>query len=132
MDEKLQNILDSVQKTAETVGATASDAASGVGKKASQLLSVGKMNIQLMDLKTEVGAQLREVGEMVYATHTGNPTDSDALLGKLQVIDGLNSRIDALNAELCRAKDADAVVCPNCGTAARSGDRFCRGCGRPL
>lgn len=129
MDERLQALLDSVQKTAATVGDTAADAAYGVKTKATQLLSVAKMNIRLMDLKTEVNAQLREVGELIYATHTGDPTDSEVLLEKLRGIDGLNDQIAELTACLTREK---GQVCPVCGAAAQNGDAFCRACGTRL
>jgi len=133
MDERLQALLNNVQKTASSAGDAAADAAASVSRKATQLLSVGKINMQLTELRANVAGQLREIGEMVYATHTGNPTDSDVLLEKLQVIDGLNAQIDALTAELRKARgEGGAVVCPNCGTIARKGDRFCRSCGGRL
>jgi uncharacterized small protein (DUF1192 family) len=131
MDERLQGILQSVQKKADSVTASASDAMYGVGKKATQMLSVSKMNMRIMDLQTEVSAQLRSIGELVYATHTGEPTDSDVLLQKLQVIDGLKAQIDALTAEVAKARGV-APVCPVCGTPGVTGDAFCRGCGRKL
>ena len=88
MNEKEQDLLDSVQRTAVQVSDAAVDAAYGVGKKAGELLSVAKLNIRLVDLRAEVNLQLLEVGEMIYATHTGSPTESEALLAKLQEIDG--------------------------------------------
>lgn len=127
MDERLQSILDSVQKTANQIGNSASDAAYGVSARASQLLSVGKLNIRLVDLRAEVNLHLREIGELVYATHTGDPTDSEVLLGKLQVIDQLNAQIAEVNAQLALAKGVS--LCPRCGAAARAGDAFCRECG---
>ena len=36
-------------------------------------------------------AALRQVGEMIYATHTGTPTESEVLLAKLQEIDALRA-----------------------------------------
>ena len=84
MDEKMQDILNQVQKTAAVIGDTAADAAYGVSIKAKELLSVGKMNIRLAELKASVQTELRRVGEMIYATHTGNPTESEELLAKLQ------------------------------------------------
>ena len=102
MNEKVQDLLDSVQRTAVQVSDAAVDAAYGVGKKAGELLSVAKLNIRLVDLRAEVNLQLREVGEMIYATHTGSPTESEALLAKLQEIDGLKEQIAALEAEIGR------------------------------
>lgn len=92
MNERLQELLDAVQRTASQVGGSAADAAYGMGKRAGELLSVAKLNIRIMDLKGAVSTALREVGEMIYATHTGTLTESEVLLAKLQEIDGSASR----------------------------------------
>ena len=86
MNERLQELLDAVQRTASQVGGSAADAAYGMGKRAGELLSVAKLNIRIMDLKGAVSTALREVGEMIYATHTGTLTESEVLLAKLQEI----------------------------------------------
>ena len=80
MNERLQELLDAVQRTASQVGGSAADAAYGMGKRAGELLSVAKLNIRIMDLKGAVSTALREVGEMIYATHTGTLTESEVLL----------------------------------------------------
>ena len=104
MNERLQELLDAVQRTASQVGGSAADAAYGMGKRAGELLSVAKLNIRIMDLKGAVSTALREVGEMIYATHTGTLTESEVLLAKLQEIDGLRQQIDRLGRSLgCRA-----------------------------
>lgn len=131
MNEKVQELLENIQRTASCVSDVAVDAAYGVGKKAGELLSVAKLNIRLVDLRSEVNLQLREVGEMVYATHTGNPTESETLLAKLQEIDGLKAQIAAVEAEIGRQHTA-AGECPVCGTEPREGDQFCRECGEKL
>ena len=77
-----------------------------------------------------VSTALREVGEMIYATHTGTLTESEVLLAKLQEIDGLRQQIDRLEREIARLQGG--AVCPFCGAAARSGDVFCRECGQKL
>ena len=130
MNERLQELLDAVQRTASQVGGSAADAAYGMGKRAGELLSVAKLNIRIMDLKGAVSTALREVGEMIYATHTGTLTESEVLLAKLQEIDGLRQQIDRLEREIARLQGG--AVFPFCGAAARSGDVFCRECGQKL
>lgn len=130
MNEQLQDLLDSVQRTVGQVGEAAAGAAHGVGRRAATLLSVGKLNVKVMDLKGERAAALREVGEMIYATHTGDPTDSDDLLEKLQEIDGIQRRMDLLNEEIARLQGGQ--VCPVCGAPGQGADVFCRECGGKL
>lgn len=130
MDEKLQDILECVREKAAVVGNTAADAAYDLSAKAMELLTSGRRNVRLAELEASVLTELRHVGEMIYATHTGNPTDSDVLLVKLQEIDALYNEIDALRREAARAKGLP--VCGVCGSVGQKGDLYCRDCGRQL
>lgn len=131
MDEKLLEILDTVQKTAVEVGTAAGDLFSAAGQRASALLSVSKLNVRAADLKAKRSVLLQEVGAMVYGTHTGTVADSDTLLAKLREIDGVEQELSRVNAEIARLRQ-NARVCPLCGADARSGDAFCRNCGTRL
>lgn len=126
MNEKLAELLDTVQKTA----VQASDAAYGVGKKAGELLSVAKLRIRAATVEGSVNEAMMELGEMLYATHTGDPTDSETLLEKLREIDGLKAELAALNAQIGR--EQEARTCATCGAAVQDGDAFCRECGGKL
>ena len=130
MNEKLYDVLNKVQDTAVQVGGIAADAAYGVGRRAEELLSVAKLRVRVATLEGAVEGCMAEIGEMLYATHTGTPTESEVLLAKLQEIDGLRQQIDRLEREIARLQGG--AVCPFCGAAARSGDAFCRECGQKL
>ena len=133
MNEQLRLLLQCVQKTAGEFADTASDAAYGVRGKAWELASVAKLNIRAAENKADTGRALREVGEMIYATHTGTPTDSDVLLEKLQEIDRLREEAEAIQAEIGRLKGQEAENrCPTCGAPTRAEDAFCRECGGKL
>ena len=132
MNETLQELLYTIQRTAGQVSDTAAAAAYGMGKKAEAPLSTAKLNIRAAELKAQVNEQLKSVGEMIYATHTGTPTDSDVLLGKLQEIDELNARLAELNELLGRQTEPAAPRCGSCGAPVREGDLFCRECGGKL
>ena len=133
MNEELRQLLRCVRSTAGEVADTASDAAYGVRGKAWELASVAKLNIRAAENKADIGRALREAGEMLYATHTGTPTDSDVLLEKLQEIDRLREEAEAIQAEIRRLKGQEAKDrCPTCGARTQAGDAFCRECGGRL
>ena len=130
MNEKLYELLDVVQRTAAQAGCMAADAAYGVGKKANELLSTAKLNIKIMELKGNVKTAMQELGQLLYATHTGNPTDSEILLAKLEEVDALYAKIAEYDEQL--GKEPAAPVCGTCGAALQEGAAFCGECGEKL
>lgn len=130
MNEKLQNLLELIQRTAIQAGDLAADAVYGAGQMADDLLSSAKLRVKAATVEGDINARLMEAGEMVYATHTGNPTESEALLAKLQEIDGLKAQLADIRDALDRRPQGK--VCPACGAAVREGDAFCGECGGAL
>ena len=130
MNETLNDILDTVQRTAVQVSDVAADAAYGAGKKAEELLSVAKLRVRLAGLERSVTRCMTEIGQLLYATHTGTPTDSAILQTKLEEIDALKAEIAQINAAI--QKEEEAHRCPTCGAFVREGDQYCRECGWKL
>lgn len=130
MNEKLAALLESVQRTAVQAGDVAADVAFGMGKKAGELLSVAKLRARIASLERDVKDRFSQIGELLYATHTGAPTESEVLLEKLQEIDGLKAEIAQLQSEI--RKEEAAHTCPTCGAFVNEGDAFCGACGGEL
>ena len=130
MDEKLRELQEQVRQTCRRTATAAADAAYLASHQALRLMDSAKLRVQLAELENRRDRELRRVGELVYATHTGDPTDSEQLLEQLQVVDGVNEQIAGVNAELVRRKGGR--VCPRCGGASAGDDRFCRHCGAKL
>lgn len=133
MDEQLREVLNLVRRTARQAGDTAADAAYGAGKKAEELLSVARVRAKIAGLEGDVRGCLQDAGGLLYATHTGTPTDSEVLLAKLEEIDGLKAQIQALREEEARLQGKESTpVCPTCGAPSQEGDLYCRTCGGKL
>ena len=141
MNEKIYEFLDLARKSAGTARDAAAEAAEAACKGAAdaayaaqqvgtELLATAKVRIRIVELEAEVNTKLRDLGKLLYATHTGTPTESEVLLEKLQEIDGLRARITELNAKV--SKESAVSACPFCGAASRPGDAFCRECGGKL
>jgi len=88
------------------------------------------MNIRIIDRKAAVNTAMREIGELLYATHTGDPTESEVLQAKLEEIDALKAEIAALEEQI--RKEKTVCGCAVCGGEIRTGDVFCRNCGGKL
>ena len=130
MNEQLRSLLDAVRRTAETAGECAADAAWAVGKRTDALISAARLRRRAASLESQVEDRFARIGEMLYATHTGHPTDSDELLAKLCEIDGLRAELARLERQRSRLRGRR--VCPACGADAREGDVRCRACGEKL
>ena len=130
MNERLETLLDTVRRTAGQLGGTAADAAWGVGKRAEELMSAARLRLRIAALEGREEGCFAEIGEMLYATHTGHPTDSDALLEKLREVDSLRAERARLEHLLDRRREE--AVCPVCGAPARKDDVFGRACGKRL
>lgn len=121
-NEKLSALAAAAYEAARQAGALAADAAYGIGLAAERQVSAVRRQMRAAAVERRIGGKLAEVGEMLYATHTGTPTDSDRLEEKLREVDALTAQLDALQGK-------PAAVCGVCGGEIRPGDRFCRNCG---
>ena len=130
MDETLRELQEQVRQTCRRASAAAADAAYLASHQALRLMDSAKLRLHLAELENRRDRELCRVGQLVYATHTGDPTDSEQLLEQLRVVDEVNDRIAEVNGELARRKGGR--LCQRCGGVSGGEDRFCRHCGARL
>ena len=129
MDEKVKELLEKARLTAGLAADTAVKAAGVVTQKGGQIVEKTRRNFQVFDLNNEVELLMRDIGRMVYLTHTGAETDEGELEEKLAQIDEKYARIGEIKAELEAGK---TTVCPVCGKSCDKTDLYCRVCGEKL
>ena len=130
MDEKVRELLEKAKLTAGLAADSAVKAAGIVSQKGNQLVEKTKRGFQVFDLNNEVELLMRDIGRMVYLTHTGAETDEAALEEKLAQIDEKYAQLAALKEEQEAAKPT--VICPVCGKSCDKNDLYCRICGEKL
>ena len=130
MDEKVKELLEKARLTAGLAADTAVKAAGVVTQKGGQIVEKTRRNFQVFDLNNEVELLMRDIGRMVYLTHTGAETDEGELEEKLAQIDEKYARIGEIKAELEAGKTTTA--CPVCGKSCDKTDLYCRVCGEKL
>lgn len=130
MDDKVRELLEKARLTAGMAAGGAVKVAETVGQRGGQLVEKTRRNLRIFDLNNEVELLMREIGRMVYLTHTGVETDEQELESKLAQIDEKYSRIDEIRALLEEQKTTRC--CPVCGKDCAKTDLYCRVCGEKL
>ena len=130
MEERVKELLEKAKLTAGMAADGAVKAAGVVSQKGTQLVEKTKRSFQVFDLNNEVELLMREIGRMVYLTHTGAETDEAALEAKLAEIDEKYAQIAEIKA--VQEVEKTTTVCPVCGKACDKNDLYCRVCGEKL
>ncbi len=105
----------------------ARDAICTMGLGAKRLTDAAKRQLEIADLRAGVNAGLRELGELLYATHTGTPTDSERAGEKWR-----RSRASRRGSGSWRENPVIHLICPRCGQEVQPDDVYCRDCGEKL
>ncbi len=96
----------------------------------SDAVLAAKLRRRVRDLEEEIDLQLAEVGALVYATHTGSPSDTGEMQEILAYIDGLYEELAGHEEQLLLM--AGCRPCPDCQTMNAPENAFCQECGRKL
>lgn len=101
-----------------------------ISEATEQVMDYTKARVALLELNSALRTQLIKVGELVYATHSGDPTDSETLEEVLRRIDILKAEIREKEWEIASVRGS--VSCPACGQSNSLEHAYCSNCGKPL
>ncbi len=123
MEINVRDLLNKVKSTAQQVGTKATQ----LGK---EWVSNTKLNFRIMELGSQIDADFKAAGKLLYAVHCGEEIDSEAIDEILAQIDGKQEELEALKEALAKAKAA--YTCPNCGKNVGKSAAYCSSCGTKI
>ena len=126
----LEELWGQTCRVALDVGDAAGRGAKAAGKAAESTARCAKLRLEEAELAAQIRRQLQRIGEMVYATHTGDPTDSEAMEEALGEIDRLRQSMK--DKEQQRMALRGLRPCAGCGAVNDRGNEYCTNCGQPL
>ena len=127
MNDRIQDLLDSVKEKSREAGHKIEAVVSIAEKKATVLLETRRINMQIVDLNAKCKGIYRAIGELVYAAHRDPNTDTECVDGLLAALDEYQEEIEELKAKYYTIQRPNA--CTDCGKALGRDDAFCRFCG---
>ena len=130
MDDKVKELLDCIREGAVAASVNAADTARLAGKKAGQMVDAAKLNVQLFELSSDFNDILRQLGQVMYDTHTGKESSAQAVSHLLGQADEVAQRREQVRERISALRQSS--TCPHCGSLCGREDKFCRGCGAPL
>lgn len=128
--EFLNNLFTRTRGSASGVADAARSGMAAMSVKAGDAIACAKLHRAINDLEDEIDLQLCDIGRLVYATHIGNPSDSDEIQQILTYVDGLYEEIAAHEEELERLQGSR--ICGVCGAANAPENVYCQDCGSPF
>ena len=72
----------------------------GLREQAERRTSRVRLTREIKDIQEEIDIQMQEVGEIIYASHRGRPSDSGEIQRILEYVDGLYEELAAHREEL--------------------------------
>lgn len=122
-----------LHRTKETAGSVAEAAQTGanlVSQRAEETLAYAKLRRTVKDLQSEIDLQMKAIGELIYATHCGTPSDSDDVQEILEYVDSLYEEMEGHQRQMKAMKGG--LFCQVCGAENAGTNVYCHNCGQPL
>ncbi len=98
-----------------------------VVKKSVELAELSKIKLSIASTKSEIGANYKTLGELVYLAQKSEKADNDKITEIIEKIDKLNERLEELNEIYSSLKNEK--ICPDCSKANPMDQAYCGSCG---
>lgn len=128
--ESFQDLTRKARETARAAANTAKASMVRTGEMVDTARETVRLEKACRSLAEKIDVQMACIGELVYATHKGIPSESEELQEILRRVDQLYEEMDARREELRGLKGF--LTCPKCGTQNAPHSLYCKKCGKSL
>ena len=128
--KKWKKLVRRSRDAALDVSELARAGAEAVGRRAEDAVSRTRLERAVRDLREEIDTQMQAVGELIYATHRGSPSNSDDVQEILEFVDSLYEEMEGHQQELKRLRGE--LLCAGCGAENESANLYCNNCGQTM
>jgi len=111
-----------------------------ISSKGKEIIEVTKLKGEIKDIKASIQDRFNLLGKNVFEMINRGALKEEEIKVDCEEIKSLFRKITELEEAIKRVETealkmrygADAVLCPKCGVANKSGDKFCSSCGSTL
>ena len=128
----MSTFFDKLSKTAKKTATT-------IGAKSAEMVSAGKLKLEIKQLEGKIKDKKLEIGAAVYEAYAASAEPDLQVIGEMcGEIAAFENQIKELEQQLRTEGDAPAgsppesKICPGCGSAEKEGTSFCSQCGHKL
>lgn len=114
----------------EDIFVKAKGAVDAIGEKAGQYVDVSKLNIRLMELKSDLKNEYESLGKLVHKYAKSGEDGNSEINVSIAQIDNINLRIEELKKQIATLKNK--VLCKSCEHLNEQDSVFCAKCGKKL
>ena len=101
-----------------------------IGEKAGQFMDVSKLNLKLIELKSQLKSEFEELGRIVYESNGEKVAEDKKVATQIQIIKQLNQEIENSKTQIAFAKNK--ILCKSCGHHNEIEASYCAKCGGSL
>ena len=117
-------------KSLEEFISKAKDAACALGEKAGQFASVSKLNLRVIEAKSNLRQEFEALGKTVYENYDDGLENKSEIADQVKTIKGIYEEIEKIKSQIAFMKNK--ILCKSCGNHNDEGSLFCSKCGENL
>ena len=117
-------------KSFEELISKARGAVDVIGEKAGQFVDVSKLNLKVMDTKSQIRSEFESLGRLVYENFGEELENKDEVKSQVDYIKELYTQLEKYKTQIAFMKNK--ILCKSCGNHNEVGSLYCAKCGANL